>query len=245
MTRIDYVTSREGVQLACQHRPGRGPTIMFLPGYASDMTGAKASALADWAQRTGRASLLFDYGGCGLSSGAFEAQSFLDWLGDALYLIDHVVSEGPLLLVGSSMGGWLMLHLAIARPHRVSALVGIAAAPDFTDWGYTPEQKLQIARDGRLEEPNPHGPEPTVTTRTFFESAEAHRLLHVEIPIDCPVRLLHGMRDTDVPPQYAPELMAKLRSGDVQTILVKEGDHRLSRGQDIDLLIETIANLSD
>ena len=245
MTRIDYVTSREGVQLACQHRPGRGPTIMFLPGYASDMTGAKASALADWAQRTGRASLLFDYGGCGLSSGAFEAQSFRDWLGDALYLIDHVVSEGPLLLVGSSMGGWLMLHLAIARPQRVSALVGIAAAPDFTDWGYTPEQKLQIARDGRLEEPNPHGPEPTVTTRTFFESAEAHRLLHVEIPIDCPVRLLHGMRDTDVPPQYAPELMAKLRSGDVQTILGKEGDHRLSRGQDIDLLIETIANLSD
>ena len=245
MTRIDYVAARPGVQLACRHQPGRGATIMFLPGYASDMTGAKATALADWAARTGRPSLLFDYGGCGLSSGAFEEQSFRAWLGDALYLIDHVVPEGPILLVGSSMGGWLMLHLAIARPHRVSALVGIAAAPDFTDWGFSAEQKLAIARDGRLEEPNAYGPEPTVTTRTFFESAEAHRLLHVEIPIDCPVRLLHGMRDTDVPPQYAADLMGRLRSGDVQTILVKQGDHRLSRGQDLDLLIETVSNLLD
>jgi len=245
MTRIDYIAARPGVQLAYQHRPGRGATIMFLPGYASDMTGTKATALADWAARTGRSSLLFDYGGCGLSSGEFEAQSFRDWLGDALYLMDHVVPEGPILLVGSSMGGWLMLHLAIARPLRVSALVGVAAAPDFTDWGFTAEQKLAIARDGRLEEPNAHGPEPTVTTRTFFESAEAHRLLHVEIPIDCPVRLLHGMRDTDVPPQYAADLMARLRSGDVQTILVKQGDHRLSRGQDLDLLIETVSNLVD
>lgn len=245
MTRIDYAAAREGVQLAYQHRPGRGPTLLFLPGYASDMSGTKATALADWAQRTGRASLLFDYGGCGLSSGDFEAQSFRDWLGDALHLIDHVVPEGPLLLVGSSMGGWLMLHLAIARPQRVAGLVGIAAAPDFTDWGYTPEQKLELAREGRLEEPNPYGPEPTVTTRAFFESAEAHRLLHVEIPIDCPVRLLHGTSDTDVPFPYSVELMAKLRSGDVQTILVKQGDHRLSRGQDLDLLIETVSNLVD
>ena len=245
MTRIDYVAARPGVQLAYQHRPGRGATTMFLPGYASDMTGTKATALADWAARTGRSSLLFDYGGCGLSSGEFEAQSFRDWLGDALYLIDHVVPEGPILLVGSSMGGWLMLHLAIARPLRISALVGVAAAPDFTDWGFTAEQKLAIARDGRLEEPNAYGPQPTVTTRTFFESAEAHRLLHVEIPIDCPVRLLHGMRDTDVPPQYAADLMGRLRSGDVQTILVKQGDHRLSRGQDLDLLIETVSNLVD
>ena len=148
MTRIDYVTAREGVQLAYQHRPGRGPTILFLPGYASDMTGSKASALADWAARTGRGCLRFDYGGCGQSSGAFEAQSFRDWLGDALHMIDHVVPEGPFLLVGSSMGGWLMLHLAIARAHRVAALVGIAAAPDFTDWGYTAEQKLEIAARG-------------------------------------------------------------------------------------------------
>ncbi len=245
MTRIDYVAARPGVQLAYQHRLGRGPTLVFLPGYASDMTGAKASALADWTARTGRASLFFDYAGCGQSSGDFEAQSFRDWLGDALHLIDHVVREGPLLLVGSSMGGWLMLHLALARPQRISALVGIAAAPDFTDWGFTAEQKLAIARDGRLEEPNPYGPEPVVTTRAFFESAEAHRLLHVEIPIDCPVRLLHGMRDTDVPPQIAAELMARLRSADVQTILVKQGDHRLSRDQDIDLLLETVSNLLD
>jgi pimeloyl-ACP methyl ester carboxylesterase len=244
MTRIDYVAAREGVQLAYQYRPGKGPTIVFLPGYASDMAGSKATAVAEWAGRIGRGSLLFDYGGCGLSSGDFEAQSFRDWLGDALHLIDTVV-QGPVLLVGSSMGGWMMLHLAIARPQRVTALVGVAAAPDFTDWGFTAEQKQQIAREGRLEESNPYGPDPTVTTRVFFESAEAHRLLHVDIPIDCPVRLIHGMRDTDVPPQYAPELMARLRSGDVQTILVKQGDHRLSRDQDIDLLLETISNLPD
>jgi pimeloyl-ACP methyl ester carboxylesterase len=243
MTLIQFADARPGVQIAYRHTPGRGATIMFLPGYASDMTGAKATALADWAARVGRGSLLFDYGGCGQSGGEFEAQSFRDWLGDALYLIDHVVPEGPILLVGSSMGGWLMLHLAIARPHRVVGLVGIAAAPDFTDWGFTPEQKAVLARDGRLEEPNPYGPAPTITSRAFFESAEAHRLLHVEIPVDCPVRLLHGMRDSDVPPQYAAELMARLRSADVQTILVKQGDHRLSRDQDIDLLLETVANL--
>ncbi|WP_395612566.1 alpha/beta hydrolase [Allosphingosinicella sp.] len=238
-----FVEARPGLQLAYRHRPGRGATILFLPGYASDMSGTKATALAEWAARVGRGSLLFDYAGCGESGGEFEAQSLRDWLGDALYMIDHVVPEGPILLVGSSMGGWLALHLAIARPLRIVGLVGVAAAPDFTDWGFTPEQKMAIARDGRLEEPNPYGPVPTVTTRAFFESAEAHRLLHVEIPIDCPVRLVHGMRDTDVPPQYAAELMGKLRSADVQTILVKSGDHRLSRHQDIDLLLETVANL--
>lgn len=243
MTPTQYAEARPGVQLAYRHRPGRGATILFLPGYASDMSGTKATALAEWAARVGRGSLLFDYAGCGESGGAFEAQSFRDWLGDALYMIDRIVPEGPILLVGSSMGGWLALHLAIARPLRIVGLIGIAAAPDFTDWGFTPEQKMAIARDGRLEEPNPYGPEPTVTTRAFFESAEAHRLLHVEIPIDCPVRLIHGMRDTDVPPQYAAELMGKLRSADVQTILVKSGDHRLSRDQDIDLLLETVANL--
>src|SRR4051812_14169118 len=119
MTLTHYVNARPGVELAYRHRRGRGATIMFLPGYASDMTGAKATAIAGWAARVGRGSLLFDYAGCGESGGEFEAQSFRDWLGDALYMIDHVVPEGPILLVGSSMGGWLMLHLAIARPHRV------------------------------------------------------------------------------------------------------------------------------
>jgi len=233
--------ARAAARLSPPPRPRRHHPVP--PRLCLRHEGAKATALAEWATRVGRGSLLFDYAGCGESGGEFEAQSFRDWLGDALYMIDHVVPEGPILLVGSSMGGWLALHLAIARPLRIVGLVGVAAAPDFTDWGFTPEQKMAIARDGRLEEPNPYGPAPTVTTRAFFESAEAHRLLHVEIPIDCPVRLIHGMRDTDVPPQYAAELMGKLRSADVQTILVKSGDHRLSRDQDIDLLLETVANL--
>jgi pimeloyl-ACP methyl ester carboxylesterase len=245
MTQIDYVPAREGVQLAYRHIAGKGPTIIFLPGYASDMTGSKATALADWAEREGRACLLFDYGGCGLSGGAFEAQSFRDWLGDALFMIDRVVRDGEIVLVGSSMGGWLMLHLAIARPERVRALVGIAAAPDFTDWGFTPDQKIAIGRSGRLEKANPYGPAPTVTTRAFFESAEAHRLLHVEIPIDCPVRLLHGVDDKEVTPSIALRLMERLRSADVQVTHVKRGDHRLSRGKDIALLIATVARLLD
>ncbi|HYN46092.1 MAG TPA: alpha/beta hydrolase, partial [Allosphingosinicella sp.] len=174
MTRIDYLEAREGVHLAYQHRVGRGPAIVFLPGYASDMAGAKASALDAWAEREGRAILRFDYGGCGLSGGAFDDQSLGLWLGDVLAMIDKV-AEGPLVLVGSSMGGWLMLRAALERPERVAGLVGVAAAPDFTAWGFTQEQKMTILREGRLEEPSPYGDAPTITTRAFWESGEALR----------------------------------------------------------------------
>jgi pimeloyl-ACP methyl ester carboxylesterase len=242
MTRTDYLAAREGVQLAYQHRPGRGPTLVFLPGYMSDMAGAKAGALDAWAEACGRAMLRFDYGGSGMSGGAFEAQTLRLWLDDALAMIDRIV-EGPVLLVGSSMGGWLMLHAALARPARVAGLVGIAAAPDFTSWGFTEEQKLVLLREGRLVEPSPYGETPYITTRALWESGEALRLLHTAIPIICPVRLLHGLADKDVPWQRSWELMMQLRSADVQTIFVKEGDHRLSRDQDIALLVATVSTL--
>ncbi|HYN46496.1 MAG TPA: alpha/beta hydrolase, partial [Allosphingosinicella sp.] len=159
MIRIDYLAARDGVHLAYQHRAGRGPTLVFLPGYRSDMEGNKAVALDAWAQGQGRAMLRFDHAGCGVSGGEFEAQTLRSWLDDALTMIDRVV-EGPVVLVGSSMGGWLMLLAALDRPGRVAGLVGIAAAPDFTAWGFTDEEKLAILRDGRIERPSPDGEAP-------------------------------------------------------------------------------------
>ena len=232
-----------GRTLAVRHRPGRGPTLVFLPGYASDMEGSKASALDAWAAAEGRAMLRLDYGGCGASEGDFEAETLASWRDDTLAMIDLV--EGPVVLVGSSMGGWLMLLAALARPERVKALVGIAAAPDFTHWGYTNPQKRTIREEGRLVEPNPYGDAPTVTTRAFWESGEGLRLLGDEIGFDGPVRLLHGLEDADVPWRIALETAARLRSADVQTILVKGGDHRLSRERDIALLTRTVAALPE
>jgi len=244
MTRIDYLSAREGVHLAYQHRPGRGPTLLFLPGYASDMAGGKASALDAWAEREGRAMLRFDYGGCGMSGGEFEAQTLQLWLDDALTMIDRV-ADGPVVLVGSSMGGWLMLHAALERPGRVAGLVGIASAPDFTGWGFTEAEKLTILGEGRLERSNPHGEAPTVTTRDFWQSGEALRLTHAPIALDCPVRLLHGQEDTDVPWAWSLQLAKLIRSADVQMTIVKDGDHRLSRDGDLALLIATVAALME
>ena len=230
-----------GRRLACRRRDGRGPTIIFLPGYMSDMEGGKASALDAWAAAEGRAMLRFDYGGCGASPGDFEAQTLADWRDDALAAIDSI--EGPVLLVGSSMGGWVMLLAALARPRRVAGLVGIAAAPDFTDWGFSEEEKERLRRDGRIAESSPYGDQPYVTTHEFWKSGESLRLLDAQIEIDCPVRLLHGQRDDDVPWSLSLDLAEKLRSADVQVVLVKGGDHRLSREEDIDLLIATVSHL--
>ena len=206
------------------------------------MEGTKALALDAWAQAEGRALLRFDYAGCGASDGDFVGQTLESWRNDVLAMIDEV-AEGPMVLVGSSMGGWLMLHAALARPKRVVGLVGIAAAPDFTSWGFSQDEKMRILTEGRLEQPSAYSDQPTVTTRDFWQSGEAMRLLHGEIAIDCPVRLIHGQQDPDVPWAYAPELMKRLRSADVQTILVKDGDHRLSRAGDIALLIATLKTM--
>lgn len=240
MDDIGYLT-RGRHRLARRHRPGRGPTLVFLPGYMSDMEGSKATALDSWAEAQGRPMLRFDYAGCGMSEGEFEVQTLSGWRDDALAMIDSL--EGRLVLVGSSMGGWLMLLAALARPERVAGLVGVAAAPDFTDWGFDEAQKRTIREEGRLEEPSPYGEAPYVTTRAFWESGEALKLLGGEIPINCPVRLLHGLNDEYVPWRTSLRLMERLRSADVRTVLVKGGDHRLSRPSDIALLIEAVGTL--
>ncbi len=228
--------------LAYHLTAGTGPAVVFLPGYASDMQGSKALALDAWAAEQGRAMLRFDYSGCGESEGRFEDGTLARWRDDALAMVD--ASTGDLVLVGSSMGGWLMLLVALARPDRIRALVGIAAAPDFSDWGYGRDEKMKILEEGRLEQPSPYGP-PMVTTRAFWQSAEAQRLLHMVIGIDCPVRLLHGEADTDVPAWVSGRIAQLVRSADVQTILVKDGDHRLSRLTDIVLLIRTVKTLME
>jgi pimeloyl-ACP methyl ester carboxylesterase len=239
---LETLPSR-GLQLAARRRAGRGPTIVFLPGYMSDMEGGKATALDAWAAEEGRAMLRFDYGGCGASEGAFEEQSLADWRDDTLAAIDSVA--GPVLLVGSSMGGWLMLLAALARPERVIGLVGIAAAPDFTSWGFSDDEKRIIKEEGRLAELSPYGDEPYVTTRTFWESGEALKLLGAEIAIHCPVRLLHGLDDGDVPWRVSLDLLHRLRSPNVQATLVKGGDHRLSRPGDIALLIAAVGQMPE
>ena len=242
MTDIQHFDAGGGRRLAYRLREGRGPAIVFLPGYMSDMDGTKALALDAWAQGQGRAMLRFDYGGCGASEGGFEAQSLADWRNDTLAMID-AFTEGPVLLVGSSMGGWLMLLAALAWPERVAGLVGIAPAPDFTSWGFTQDQKMTILQQGKLEEPSTYSDQPYVTTRTFWESGESLRLLHADIDIACPVRILHGQADADVPWAWSLELMKRLRSADVQATFVKDGDHRLSREADIALLIATVNGL--
>lgn len=238
----DVLTRADGVALAYRHQRGRGPSIIFLPGYMSDMQGSKALGVADWAANQGRAMLRLDYSGCGESGGAFEDATLDVWRDDVLAIIRHVI-VGPVILVGSSMGGWLMLLIATVLREQVAALVGIAAAPDFTQWGFTEAEKASIKANGKILQPSDYGYEPMVTTCGFWESGQANLQLDGDIEIFCPVRLLHGQEDPDVSWKTALRLAEKLRSSDVQTTLIKDGDHRLSRNEDIALLIDVIARL--
>lgn len=226
-------------RIAFRITEGSGPTILFLPGYASDMSGTKAMALEAWAKANGRGFVRFDYRGCGESDGAFEDFTLADWRDDALLVLDSA-TKGPVVLVGSSMGGWLALLVARARPERIVGLVGVAAAPDFTDWGFTPEQKMTLLSEGRLEKSSPYGDAPMVTTRAFWQSGEANRLMFGPIPVSVPVQLIHGTHDAEVPNARAIRLMELLTGEDVSLTLLKDGDHRLSREQDIAAIIRLV-----
>ena len=227
----------DGRRIAHRFLPGAGPTFVFLPGYMSDMTGSKATALWDWATAQGRSCLLLDYSGCGASPGAFAQGTLSRWREEVLAVIAARLS-GPVVLVGSSMGGWLMLLVALALPAgRIAALVGIAAAPDFTCWGYRPDERARLAAGETLLRPNPYGPEPTPTHPGFWADGQTNRLLAAKIALACPLRLVHGQADAEVPWKMSLRLAARLRSDDVQVTLVKDGDHRLSRPSDIALLL--------
>jgi pimeloyl-ACP methyl ester carboxylesterase len=235
----------DGVELAFARQDGTNPTIVFLPGFRSDMTGDKATALAAFCAERGQAMLRFDYSGHGASGGRFEDGSIGSWTDDALAVIDQQ-TEGPLILVGSSMGGWIALLAALARRERIDALIGIAAAPDFTEvlmWqAMTFEQRATIMRDGVLPRPTEYG-EPYPITRRLIEDGRNHLLLNDPILLDCPVRLLHGQCDPDVPSDLSLRIAEQLTSTDVHVVLVKAGDHRLSRPQDLALLCGTLAVL--
>ncbi len=235
----------DGVALAWARQDGDGPAVVFLPGFASDMRGAKASALAAACAAAGRAMLRFDYSGHGESGGAFGDGTIGGWLADALAVIDRLTAE-PLVLVGSSMGGWIALLAALARPGRVAGLVGIAAAPDFTEtlmWeAMAPPERAALMRDGFLDVPSQYGA-PTRVTRTLIEEGRRHLLLGGAIPLHCPVRLLHGQRDPDVPWETALHLADRLQGSDVRVLLLKDGDHRLSRPADLALLCRTVLAL--
>ena len=215
------------------------PTIVFLPGYMSDMAGSKATALFDWAQENGHACLLLDYSGCGESDGDFADGTLSLWRDEVLALIEAKL-DGPVLLVGSSMGGWLMLLAGLALGERLAGMVGIAAAPDFSDWGYSAEQKASLQAGETVLEDNPYGPEPTPTYPGFWADARQHLLLGAPIPISCPVTLLQGQRDAEVPWETALRLAERLDSDKVLVQLAKDGDHRLSREQDVARLLATV-----
>ncbi len=223
---------------------GRGPTVVWLGGFRSDMTGTKAQALADWAMASGRAYLRFDYLGHGRSSGDFQVKGTITrWREDALAVLDELV-EGPAVLVGSSMGGWIACLAAMARPESVSAMVLVAPAPDFTEKlmapEIPPEGHAALAADGVWLRPSEYG-DPYPITRTLLEDGSRWSILGSEpLPIDVPVRILQGGADPDVPWRHALELAQTLRSEDVVFSLIKDGDHRLSRPQDIERLIVAV-----
>ena len=225
---------------------GRAPTVVFLGGFRSDMTGTKAVALDTWARREGRAFLRFDYFGHGQSSGRFEDGTIGRWLDDSLAAID-ALTQGPLVLVGSSMGGWLSLLVARARPERMAGLVLIAAAPDFTErmllGRLSPEDRATLEREGRLERPSQYSSEPSVFTWKLIEEGRNHLVLDSRLSLPCPVRLLHGQSDPDVPWELSLQIAAHLDAPDVVTTFVKAGDHRLSTPSDIARMIATVEGL--
>jgi pimeloyl-ACP methyl ester carboxylesterase len=239
-------TGRLDGRLAWARLPGRLPGVVFLPGFRSDMQGSKALALRDHCISTGRTLLRFDYSGHGESAGRFEDGTTGEWAADAIAVFD-ALAEGPQVLVGSSMGGWIALLLALRRPGRVAGLVGIAAAPDFTariTESLAPQARAAIEREGAWHRPSAYG-DPYPITRELLNEGTHHLLLAggAPIPLMVPVRLLHGQGDPDVPWQLSLKVAAALAGPDVQVVLVKDGDHRLSRPQDLALLRRTLATL--
>ena len=225
---------------------GKLPGLIFLGGFASDMTGTKATALERFAESRGQPFVRFDYFGHGSSSGRFADGTIGRWRDDALAVLDRLTS-GPQILVGSSMGGWMMLLAALARPERVAGLVGIASAPDFTEdliWKKLPPPILdELTRTGRWHEPSRYGADLPITLG-LIEDGRRHLLLNRPIDIRCPVRLLHGMADPDVPWNWSLRVAEQLAATDVVVTLVKDGDHRLSRDEDLRRIEAAIAELS-
>jgi pimeloyl-ACP methyl ester carboxylesterase len=245
--RVQHLQRPDGNVVAYARTAGRMPTVVFLGGFRSDMTGTKAMALEAWAHATGHAYLRFDYLGHGQSSGRFEDGTIGRWRDDSLEAIDRL-TEGKLVLVGSSMGGWLSLLVAAARPERLAGLVLIAAAPDFTERmlfeKLSAGDRATLEREGRLERPSQYSSEPSVFTWKLIEEGRNHLVLDKPLVLPCPVRLLHGQSDPDVPWEHSLQIARHIEAPEVITTFVKGGDHRLSTPADIARLIATVEELA-
>ena len=245
-TAPEWLETPQGRRIAYHRRPGKGPGVVFLGGFKSDMEGTKALFLQDWAERQGRAFLRFDYSGHGQSSGDFLDGCIGDWAEDARAAIE-ALTEGPQVLVGSSMGGWIALLMARALPHRLAALVGIAAAPDFTEdsmWaGFDDAQRRALAQDGQVALPSEYSDDPYIITRRLIEDGRNQLVLRAPLTLPFPVRLLQGSADADVPPAVALRLFDHAQGPDLRLTLVKGADHRFSSPECLDLLARTLNEL--
>ena len=243
----DHLTTPQGRRIAHHRRPGQGPGVVFLGGFMSDMTGSKAMFLQDWAERQGRAFLRFDYSGHGQSSGAFEDGCIGDWAEDAMAAIASL-TDGPQVLVGSSMGGWIALQIARALPDRIKGIVGIAAAPDFTEdsmWqGFTAAQRAELMERGRIVIPSDYSPEGYPITRRLIEDGRQRLVLRAPLPLPFPVRLLQGTADADVPVDVALRLMDHADCPDLRLTLVKGADHRFSTPECLAMIATAVEEVS-
>lgn len=246
MDKTAFLALADGSSIAYRHTPGAAPGVLFCAGFNSNMQGIKALALEQWCRDRGRQFTRFDYSGHGESSGSVEEGCIGRWRDDTLAVLDRVTS-GPQVIVGSSMGGWIMLLVALQRARRVKALLGLAAAPDFTARlraRLTDAQRQQLDRSGYADLPNCYDDgEPYRIGALLLDEGEAHLLLDGEIPVDVPVRLIQGQRDDDVPWQLVLTLAERIRGADVEIQLVKDGDHRLSEPVDLRRLELTLEQL--
>ncbi len=241
----DMLTTPQGRRIAHHLTPGTGPGVVFLGGFRSDMGGTKALWLEDWARARGRAFLRFDYSGHGASSGAFEDGCIGDWAADAMAVL--ALTRGPQVLVGSSMGGWIALLLARAMPERIAGLVGIAAAPDFTDAvlaDLTAAQRATLDATGRSEHPSDYSGDPYLFTRRLFDDGAAQAVLTSALHLPFPVRLLQGTADADVPVSVALRLLDHATGPDIRLTLVKGADHRFSTPECLDLIGQAVDQVS-
>ena len=254
MSEIQYLSRPDGHRLAYCHslsseqHPEQEPGVIFLGGFKSDMTGSKALYLEAWCRKNDQSFVRFDYLGHGASSGRFQDGTIGSWRDDALAVLD-TITQGPQLLIGSSMGGWIALLLALTRPERIAGIVAIAAAADFTEtliWQrLSAAEQEHLRHNGVWQRPSEYSDDPYPISFQLIEEGRQHLLLYqAQIPITCPVRLLHGMQDADVPWQTSTAIATRLSSDNVRVLLIKDGEHRLSRPQDLELISAAVAELS-
>lgn len=245
---VQFLSSDHGTRIAWTGGEVKGaPTLVFLAGHGSDMNGTKALAAHDWAKDNGLGFIRFDYFGHGQSSGDMMEGNLTRWKADCLAVIDQLTRE-KIILIGSSLGGWLMLLVARARPQRIAGMVGIAAAPDFTDdliWDHlTPDQQTAMARDGQIALPNPYAPEDVIYPYQLITDGRENFVLRDRQQAPYPVRLLHGMEDEEVPLQTAERLARNLDGPDVLAVLVKGAGHRFSEPEQIDILLAQLGEVT-